>query len=404
MLSLRIALRYLFSKKSHRAVNIISSIAIAGVAVATTAIVVVLSVFNGFSRLSEEHMSRIDPDIMIAATAGKSFGAADSLARAISAIADVMAASAVIEEKAMLVSDQARIPVEFKAVGDSYDSVVDLDGVIIDGAYMNSFDTMACMQLSVGVANRTGLRPGVATVAELYVPRRTGRINPANPASSLRSSRMMVTGVLQVDQSDVDNDRIVIPLSEARRMLDYSDEATAIEVSLRPGADAAGVTAEIGRIAGDGFKVLDRHMQQADAFRMIRIEKWVTFMMLVFILLIASFNIISTMSLLIIEKRSDSSILRALGASLGAVRNIFAAQGFLITLTGGTAGIAAGIALSLIQEHLGVIKLAGDPAALTIDVYPVALAWGDIAVVAAAVICVGALTSATTRLFTKNIR
>ncbi len=404
MLSLRIALRYLFSKKSHRAVNIISSIAIAGVAVATTAIVVVLSVFNGFSRLSEEHMSRIDPDIMIAATAGKSFGAADSLARAISAVADVMAASAVIEEKAMLVSDQARIPVEFKAVGDSYDSVVDLDGVIIDGAYMNSFDTMACMQLSVGVANRTGLRPGVATVAELYVPRRTGRINPANPASSLRSSRMMVTGVLQVDQSDVDNDRIVIPLSEARRMLDYSDEATAIEVSLRPGADAAGVTAEIGRIAGDGFKVLDRHMQQADAFRMIRIEKWVTFMMLVFILLIASFNIISTMSLLIIEKRSDSSILRALGASLGAVRNIFAAQGFLITLTGGTAGIAAGIALSLIQEHLGVIKLAGDPAALTIDVYPVALAWGDIAVVAAAVICVGALTSATTRLFTKNIR
>lgn len=404
MLSLRIALRYLFSKKSHRAVNIISSIAIAGVAVATTAIVVVLSVFNGFSRLSEEHMSRIDPDIMIAATAGKSFGAADSLARAISAVADVMAASAVIEEKAMLVSDQARIPVEFKAVGDSYDSVVDLDGVIIDGAYMNSFDTMACMQLSVGVANRTGLRPGVATVAELYVPRRTGRINPANPASSLRSSRMMVTGVLQVDQSDVDNDRIVIPLSEARRMLDYSDEATAIEVSLRPGADAAGVTAEIGRIAGDGFKVLDRHMQQADAFRMIRIEKWVTFMMLVFILLIASFNIISTMSLLIIEKRSDSSILRALGASLEAVRNIFAAQGFLITLTGGTAGIAAGIALSLIQEHLGVIKLAGDPAALTIDVYPVALAWGDIAVVAAAVICVGALTSATTRLFTKNIR
>ena len=147
MLSLRIALRYLFSKKSHRAVNIISSIAIAGVAVATTAIVVVLSVFNGFSRLSEEHMSRIDPDIMIAATAGKSFGAADSLARAISAVADVMAASAVIEEKAMLVSDQARIPVEFKAVGDSYDSVVDLDGVIIDGAYMNSFDTMACMQI-----------------------------------------------------------------------------------------------------------------------------------------------------------------------------------------------------------------------------------------------------------------
>ena len=145
-------------------------------------------------------------------------------------------------------------------------------------------------------------------------------------------------------------------------------------------------------------------MQQADSYRMIQIEKWVTFMMLVFILLIASFNIISTMSLLIIEKRSDSSILRALGAARGTVRKIFALQGFLITACGGVIGIACGIALSLLQEHFGIIKLAGDPAALTIDVYPVALEWGDIAVVAAAIVVVGALTSAVTGLFTKNIR
>lgn len=404
MLSLRIALRYLFSKKSHRAVNIISSIAIAGVAVATMAIVVVLSVFNGFGRLSEEHMSKIDPDIKITAATGKSFGSADSLARIIGSTVDgVKAASAVIEEKAMLVSDYARIPVDFKAVGAGYEDVVDLDEVIIDGAYTNSYDTTACMQLSVGVANRTGLRPGVATAAELYVPRRKGRINPANPASSLRSERMIVSGVLQVDQSDVDNDRIVIPLAEARRLLDYDDEATAIEVSLLPGADAGQVTEAIKRVTGEGFNVLDRHMQQADAYRMIQVEKWVTFMMLVFILLIASFNIISTMSLLIIEKRSDSSILRALGAARETVRKIFAMQGFLITVTGGCIGIAAGVALSLIQEHFGIIKLAGDPAALTIDVYPVALEWGDIVVVAAAIVVVGALTSATTRLFTKNI-
>ena len=404
MVTLRIALRYLFSKKSHRAVNIISSIAIAGVAVATTAIVVVLSVFNGFGRLSEDHLSKTDPDIRIIAATGKSFAGADSLAARLRDVTMVAAAVPVIEERGMLISDYAQIPVEFKAVGDGYDSVVDLSEVVIDGAYVNSFDSTGCMQLSVGVANRTGLRPGVATTAELYVPRRKGRINPANPESSLRHSNLIVSGVLQVDQSDVDNDRIIIPLDDARRMLDYDTEASAIEIALTPGADPGKAAEAIQLATGPGYRVLDRHMQQADSYRMIQIEKWVTFMMLVFILLIASFNIISTMSLLIIEKRSDSSILRALGAARGTVRKIFALQGFLITACGGVIGIACGIALSLLQEHFGIIKLAGDPAALTIDVYPVALEWGDIAVVAAAIVVVGALTSAVTGLFTKNIR
>ena len=397
-------MRYLFSKRTHRAVNIISAISIAGVAVATMAIVVVLSVFNGFSRLSEDHLSKIDPELKVTGRSGKVFMSADSLAALLEMAPVVKSAVPVIEDRAMLVSDYANIPVEFKAVGSGYDDVVPLDEVIIDGVYLPALDSLACMQLSVGVANRTGLRPGVNTLAELYLPRRKGRINPANPASSFRNERMIVSGVLQVDQNDVDNDRIIIPLEDARHMLDYKDEASAIEISVADGVDVETALAEVKSVVGDGFDVLDRRMQQADAFRMIQIEKWVTFMMLVFILVIASFNILSTLSLLVIEKQADSRIFRALGFSRLGVCNIFCWQGFLITVTGGVAGIIVGIILSLAQQYFGLIKLGGDPAALTIDVYPVVVVVTDILVVLAAIILVAAFTSQITRIFTKNIR
>ena len=405
MLSLRIALRYLFSKKSHRAVNIISAISIAGVAVATMAIVVVLSVFNGFSRLSTAQLSKIDAAIRVEPREGKTIGEADSLAVEFMKLPGVRAAQPVIEERAMLVSGHARVPVEFKAVQPDYRSVVDLDSVIIDGVFLNSYDSIACMQLSVGVANRTGLRPGLNSTAELYVPRRKGRINPANPAASLRSERMIITGVLEVERADVDNDRVIIPIESARRLLDYDDEATAIEISVDcPDSDVPPVMEAVRAAAGDRVTVLDRHMQQADAFRMIAVEKWITFMMLVFILVIASFNIISTLSLLVVEKRHDMGVLRAMGASRKSVRSIFAWQGFLITMIGGVAGIVIGIILSLAQEHFGLIRLAGDPAALTISVYPVAVEFFDVVIVLSAVMAIGAVCSQITRLFTKNIK
>lgn len=404
MLSLRIALRYLFSKKSHRAVNIISAISIAGVAVATMAIVVVLSVFNGFSGLSAAQLSRIDAAIRVEPREGKTISGADSLASEFMKLAGVSSAQPVIEERAMLVSGRARVPVAFKAVQPDYRRVVDLDSVIIDGVFLNSYDSIACMQLSVGVANRTGLRPGLNTTAELYVPRRKGRINPANPAASLRSERMLITGVLEVERADVDNDRVIIPIESARRLLDYGDEATAIELSLADGSDPAEVMKAVIAIAGDRFNVLDRHMQQADAFRMIAVEKWITFMMLVFILVIASFNIISTLSLLVVEKRHDMGVLRAMGASRKSVRSIFAWQGFMITLLGGVTGIVIGIILSLAQEYFGLIRLAGDPAALTISVYPVAVEFLDVVIVLIAVMVIGAVCSQITRLFTKNIK
>lgn len=404
MLTLRIALRYLFAKKSHRAVNVISAISTTGVAVATMAIVIVLSVFNGFSELSEKNLSSFDADLQLKPVRGKVFADADSLAAVIAGIGGVTAASPVIEERAMLISGRAQLPVVFKAVGDNYSHVLPLDSIVIDGLYLNTVDTTACMQISVGVANRTGLRPGYGTMADIYVPRREGRINPANPLAAFVSRPVMISAVFQTDRAEIDNDRVIIPLSTARKLLDYDSEASTIDITVGQGEDIGATAARISALAGDKFVVLNRHMQQADAFRMIEVEKWVTFMMLIFILLIASFNILSTLSLMVVEKRGDSEIFRALGATSSFVRSIFIRQGFMITLFGGFAGIVTGIALALIQQHFGLIKLAGDPAALTIQVYPVAVSGTDIIVVACAVLVVAWLTSRITMLFTRNIK
>lgn len=404
MLTLRIALRYLFAKKSHRAVNVISAISTAGVAVATMAIVIVLSVFNGFSELSEKNLSSFDPDLQLKPVRGKVFADADSLAAVIAGVSGVTAASPVIEERAMLISGNAQLPVVFKALGDNYGDVLPVDSIMIDGVYLNSADTTACMQISVGVANRTGLRPGYGVMADIYVPRREGRINPANPLAAFISRPVMISAVFQTDRAEIDNDRVIIPLSVARQLLDYDTEASAIDIAVGHGEDVAEVAARVSAMTGDAFVVLDRRMQQADAFRMIEVEKWVTFMMLIFILLIASFNILSTLSLMVVEKRGDSEIFRALGATSSFVRSIFIRQGFVITLFGGFTGIIAGIALALVQQHFGIIKLAGDPEALTIHVYPVAVSGTDIIVVAGAVLVVAWLTSRITMLFTRNIK
>lgn len=368
------------------------------------ATVVVLSVFNGFSKLSAQQLSKIDPELKITAASGKTISNADSLISVIMKKDGVKAAEAVIEERAMLVSNDSRIPVEFKAVSKNYRQIVNLDSILIDGVYLNSLDSVGCMQLSIGVANRTGLRPGVDTSADLYVPRRQGRINPANPATAFRSTHLIVSGVIEVERAEIDNDRIIIPLQTARQLLDYDTEATAIEISLNDGRNATEVAKALSGTLGPDYFILNREQLQSDAFRMISIEKWITFMMLLFILAIASFNIISTLSLLVVEKRHDMTILRSLGASRKSVRDIFISLGFLITIIGGTIGIALGIILSLIQEYFGIIRLAGDPEALAISVYPVAVEMSDIAIVFVAITVIGIICSQITRLFTKNIR
>jgi len=408
MLALRIALRYLFAKKSHRAVNVISVISLAGVAVATMAIVVVLSVFNGFSDLAHTRLGRIDPDFKAVVKVGKVFAGADSVAVALSGIEGVAWASPTLQERALLVAGDAQMPVRVTGSDPGTYGAPDLSPVIIDGAYATEAhvgaDTLAAAQLSVGVALHTGLRPGGMSTAVLYAPRRVGRINPANPAAAYRQLPVVVSAVFQIDQPEYDNDCVTVPLDSLRRLLEYrAGEASAIDIGLEPGADAARVASDIGAMLGDGFDVLSRERQQADTFRMISVEKWITFLMLVFILVVASFNIVSTLSLMVIEKRYDMATLRSLGASRSTVRRVFIAEGWLITAVGGLVGIALGVGLSLLQERFGLIRLDGDPAALSVEAYPVRLEWGDVGMVLATVVVVGFAIAQLSRLFTRKI-
>lgn len=392
MLALRIALRYLFSAKSHGAVNVISGVSMAGVAVASAAIVCVLSVFNGFSRVAMDRVSYIDPRLKVVRADGRPFEAGDSLAGAVGALPGVAAACPVVEEMGLCVFHDRQLPVRFKGVPEAYGNVSSFTDVIIDGDCIPSRSD-ECAALSVGVAMGLEAHPGYYDAFEIYVPRRRGRINPANPAMAFRSDTLRVGAVFQTDDAEIDADFIYIPLSSARTMLDYDTEATSIEVALQPDADERGVAASIAAAAGDGVRVLTRLQQKEESFRMIEIEKWVTFMMLAFILLIASFNILSTLSMLVIEKTPDIATLRALGATQRLITSVFTIEGALVTVAGGLAGVAAGTLLSLAQERWGFIKLGGDHSKMSLDAYPVAVEWTDVAAVAALIILLAAFTS-----------
>lgn len=403
-----IALRYLLAKKSHKVVNVISLISIAGVAVATTAIVVVLSVFNGFSDLARKQLSAIDPDIKIVPTEAKVFAGADSLANILQNMPEVACAMPVLQERALVAGQNAQTPIIIKGVDPvRIGEMVDLDALLIDGVYSGTggpVDSLPGIQLSVGVAVATGMRPSPDTKATIYMPRRLGRINPANPAAAYRELTSTVTGVFRIDQPEYDTEFVLAPLNKIRSLLEYGQgEASAIEVKAAPGTSPEKLAGILADKLPEELSILGREQQQAETFRMIAVEKWVTFLMLVFILVIASFNIVSTLSLLVIEKRRNMSTLRALGATKRMVSGIFVTLGWLITAAGGLIGISIGIILSLGQEYFGFIKLAGDPSALTIDVYPVHLEWPDIAAVLAAVLIVGFCMAQTSRLFTRRL-
>ncbi len=404
MLALRIALRYLFAKKSHRVVNVIAVISMAGVAVATMAIIVVLSVFNGFTDLAHSHLAAIDPEVKISPRQGKVIDCADSLAAVLEQRPDVEAAAVILQERALLLAGDYQMPVVFRGLDPAkVRRVTDIDAVIIDGVYadFNSMpDSIAGMQAAVGVAVNLGLRPSPYAAGMIYVPKRKGRINPANPAAAYRSLQVAMTGVVQIDQPEYDADFVFIPLSCARQLLDYrAGEGSAVEVKAARGVSPDQLAESLARDFPQ-YLVQGRIEQQADTFRMISVEKWVTFLMLVFILLVAAFNIVSTLSLMVIEKRSDMATMRALGAPLSMTRAIFVAEGWLITAVGGIVGLVFGIALSLLQQYGGIVKLAADPSALTIDVYPVRLEWVDVAVVFFAILVTGLLIGLLSRLFT----
>lgn len=402
MVSLRIAIRYLFSKKTHNAVNVISLISLAGVAVATMAIVCVLSVFNGFSDLSAAHLSLLDPDLKITPLEGKSISSVDSLISEIEQIDVVNVAIPTIEEQALAIYGDRQMPVMIKGVPSEYENTTDIKSIVIDGDFCLTDSIASYATLSVGAAIGLGATPSFYRYLGIYMPKREGRVNVANPMTAFRSDSLIVAAVYQVAQAEYDTDMVMLPFENAARLLDYDDEATAIEVKLKSPVNLSKVATQMQTILGDGFVVKDRLRQQEQSFRMIEIEKWITFLMLAFILIIASFNIISTLSMLVIEKSENIHTLHSLGATSTMISRIFMLEGWLISIVGGIAGIIIGVILTLAQQWGGFIKLSGDPSALSIDHYPVRLDVMDLFVVMGLVIVIGFFTAQITALFTRK--
>ncbi len=404
-LAFNIALRYLRAKKSHSAVNVITIISVAGVAVASMAMVVVMSIFNGFSDLADAHLSAIDPDVKITRNDGRVIDDAATIARDLSSrVTGVRGAVVTLSSRALLVDDGEQMPIIFRGVPDEYATLSHIDDIIIDGMFaLATTDSVSGGIISVGVANTLKLAPGVYHHVKIYVPRRRGRINPANPMAAFTGTTMAVSGVFATQQSDYDADYVLIPLSAAQTLLDYDDTTgDAIEVFADPGTDIDALKQAVKDIIGDDYAVCDTIEQHAESFRMISIEKWITFMMLTFILVIALFNIVSTLSLLIIEKRDNMVTMRALGADDSLVRRIFMLEGWLITLIGGIVGIILGIALTIAQQYGGFITLAGDTAKLSVTAYPVRLDVIDVIATALAVAATGLLASQSARIFLRK--
>lgn len=401
-LPLKIAWRYLVSKKGHQAVNIISIVAVCGVVVATAALICVLSVFNGFRGLIMGRLAQLDPQVAITATMGKTINDADSVIDAVSSIHGVERAIPVIEDQALAIYAQLQMPVRLKGVPDDYNLMNAMDSVIVDGEWKLRDQVSRYAVVGAGPAVRLMARPSFLGMLRLYAPQRQGRVNMANPMGAFRQDSLFVSGVFQLQQNSYDADLIYVPLDMARQLFDYDIEATQVEVKLAPGASEGQAMDDIAQALGSGYQVKNRLMLQREAYRLVNIEKWMAFLLLAFILVIASFNVISTLSLLIIEKDDSIATLRALGANDNQISRIFVLQGWLITLAGAVTGVIIGLILCMCQQQFGWLRLSGDPANMIISAYPVEVQWLDIVITLALVAAVGLLTSMTTALIMRR--
>lgn len=401
-LETKIALRYLKSKKAHNAVNIISVISVLGVVVTTAALICVLSVFNGFSGLIASKLSKLDPEVAINAARGKAMSDGDSVTKVVMSVPGVRLAVPVVEDHALAIFSDFQMPVRLKGVPDNYNRMTAIDSILVDGEFRLHDDVSRYAVLGAGPAIRLKARPGYLCMLQLYAPQRQGRVNINDPMNAFTNDSVFVAGIFQVQQKDYDADLIFVPIELVRNLFDYTTEATQVEVKLAPGADEKKVMDQLQARLGAGYTVKNRLMQQATSFRLVNMEKWITFLLLAFILVIATFNVISTLSLLIIEKDESIRTLTSMGASNEQVTRVFVIEGWLIALVGAVAGVALGLLLCLCQQAFGWLKLTADEATVIVQAYPVKVIWTDVLVVFLLVAVIGLVTSLVTSLIMRR--
>lgn len=389
-LPLFIARRYLFAKKSHNVINIISAISAVGMAIGTAALIIILSIYNGFDELVKSTLSNVEPDILITPAKGKVFIPNGETFDRIRQNPLIDEYDLILQENVFVDYDGHQGIAKAKGVDSAFEAESPLAEHITNGEFSLHKGQLPQMVVGAGLAYKMGMNPAFLASAELYFPIRDRNFSLANPAASIETVRMRPSGIFSVNQQ-IDDDLMIVPIEEMRKLLGYEEEVSGVEIRLAEGSTAKDIRSAIKHIQkelGPEFNVLDRFRQNPSLYKMMRYEKAAIYLILIFVIIIIALNIFGSITMLIIEKKDDIETYRSLGATDKMLRRTFTLEGWLISLLGLAAGLVVGIGFSLAQQHFGFIKM---PGSFLVNAYPVILQWQDVLATIAGVALIGYL-------------
>lgn len=387
------AQRYFVARKSTNAINIIAAVSVIGMMVGTMALLLVLSVFNGFEDLVTSLYNSFNPDLKVEARIGKTFEVDSSTIYKLEHLPGVKAVSEVLEENALIRYNDKDMVGRLKGVDDKFIDVSGIDSTIVGGKYMlTDADSLNYAVVGLGIQAMLGVNiANQFSNLQIYMPRREGKVSTTSPENAFKQQIIYPIGVYAIQQ-DFDAKYTIVPLQFMRNLLDYdTPQVSALEIALLPNANMATVQTAVEQLLGKDFKVSDRYQQDEFLYKVMRTEKWAVYLILTFILIIAAFNIVGSLSMLVIEKKHDLGILRAMGANSQFIRRVFMLEGILLGGVGGAMGMLLAFVICLAQQHFKLLRLAGDT--FLIDAYPVSMRWFDFLMVGITVIIIALLAA-----------
>ena len=387
-----IARRYVFSKKSTNAINVISAISVVGVAVGTMALVIVLSVFNGFHDLVASFFTNFDPQIELVPKQGKTAPADDPLLDKIRKMPQVSVSTDVLEDQGLAVYGDRQQMVTVMGVDDNFTQLTNISDILYgDGEFTLQAANLFYAIPGIRLAQDMGLGARFEGYLKLYAPVRRGQITDLeDPSDGFVADSLISPGVVfAVNQAKYDRDHVICSIGFARRLFDQDGMLSSLQIRLKPGSDLGAVKQQMREIVGSKYKVLDRFEQQSDTFNIMQIEKVLAYVFLTFILMVACFNIISSLSMLIIDKKADAATLRNLGATDRQIRSIFLFEGRIISAIGAVVGILLGLLLCWLQQEFGLVHMGDSAGSFVVNAYPVSVHYDDVAIVFVTVLLIG---------------
>lgn len=398
-LSTFIARRYLFAKKSHNVINIISGISAAGIAIGCAALVVIMSIYNGFDSIIRTLYNSYTPDLLVTPEEGKVFTTESKGFEEIRSDAAVLSFCEVLEENVFVTYGDNHIVATARGVDSAYISATGLKDYVVEGNFELEYGTLKQVVIGHTLAQELGLRIAFVAPLDVYFPSRTTEVSPINPFASLRSERLHPGGIISLDQN-FDKKYMFLPVETLRSLLEYDDEVTSVEIYADSSVIAPNgvVTADfqkrVSALLGDSFTVKNRQQQNESLYKLLSYEKIAIYAILLFVMIIISCNIFGSLSMLIIEKRDDIEILKSMGADDRLIKKIFVKEGWLISLLGIVAGIALGLLVCLLQQKVGLVRMPGN---FIVEYYPVVIRWSDIVIIAGGVGLIGYLAAVVSR-------